>query len=58
MAKNRCPKCDNDRFLVDKKGNLVLEKVEEVDKATGELIKTAKDGVKCSHCGYILEFRA
>lgn len=56
---NRCPKCDNDRFVLDKKGNLHTEKIsiEIVDPATGEITSQEADAVKCSWCGYLMPIK-
>lgn len=53
---NRCLKCDNDRFLVDKKGNLITEKAEVANKETGEVSNV--DAVKCSWCGNLVPIAA
>lgn len=51
---NRCPKCDNDRFMVGKKGDLVLEDMEITNPDNGE-VRSVK-AVKCSWCNGLMPF--
>lgn len=57
---NRCPKCDNDRFMMDeiKKGkwDLHLEKITITDEK-GETVET-RDAAKCSWCGHLVPLTA